>query len=177
MLGINQDDLETNLRRVGDSAAIGGITGGVMGGATTAASQPYNTQFAENQNTTNPIEAVKNVSAKIADSGKVLYDSTTQQLNNIAAVPNKLDSTTAAQTYATKEAAALDFNGSGNTALVIASGVAGGAFTNAVSAVFANGASGYLPSGGEIIESFNNQANKRTPLGRPALKLIYLSAV
>lgn len=78
MLGINQGN---NLERLADSMAIGGITGGVIGGGASLASQPYNAQFPENQNSINPIEAVQNVSAKIIDGGKVLYDSAADKLN------------------------------------------------------------------------------------------------
>ena len=78
MLGINQGN---NLERLADSMAIGGITGGVVGGGASLASQPYNAQFPENQNSINPIEAVQNVSAKIIDGGKVLYDSAADKLN------------------------------------------------------------------------------------------------
>lgn len=78
MLGINQGN---NLERLADSMAIGGITGGVVGGSASLASQPYNAQFPENQNSINPIEAVQNVSAKIIDGGKVLYDSAADKLN------------------------------------------------------------------------------------------------
>lgn len=81
LLGINQGN---NLERLADSMAIGGITGGVMGGVTSAASRPYNSQFTENTNAVNPIEAVQNVSAKILDGGRVLYDSTTDKLNAAA---------------------------------------------------------------------------------------------
>lgn len=78
MLGINQGN---NLERLADSMAIGGITGGVVGGGASLASQPYNAQFPENQSSINPIEAVQNVSAKIIDGGKVLYDSAADKLN------------------------------------------------------------------------------------------------
>lgn len=78
ILGINQGN---NLERLADSMAIGGITGGVIGGGASLASQPYNAQFPENQNSINPIEAVQNVSAKIIDGGKVLYDSAADKLN------------------------------------------------------------------------------------------------
>lgn len=94
-LGINQGN---NLERLADSMAIGGITGGVMGGVTSAAAQPYNTQFPENQNTVNPTEALKNVSAQILDNGKVLYNSAADniikaanELNNITNTPDTFD--------------------------------------------------------------------------------------
>ena len=72
LLGINQGN---NLERLADSMAIGGITGGVMGGVTSAAAQPYDTQFVENQNPVNPVEAIKNVSAQILENGKPIYNS------------------------------------------------------------------------------------------------------
>lgn len=72
LLGINQGN---NLERLADSMAIGGITGGVIGGVTSAAAQPYDTQFVENQNPVNPIEALKNVSAQILENGKPIYNS------------------------------------------------------------------------------------------------------
>ena len=78
LLGMNQGD---NLARLADAMAIGGVTGGVMGGVGTAASQPLNTQFDENQSAINPVEAIQNVSAKIVDGGKVLYDSAADKLN------------------------------------------------------------------------------------------------
>lgn len=73
LLGINQGN---NLERLADSMAIGGITGGVMGGVTSAAAQPYDTQFVENQNPINPVEAIKNVSAQILENGNPIYSST-----------------------------------------------------------------------------------------------------
>lgn len=80
LLGLNQGD---NLARLADSMAIGGITGGVIGGAGSAVAQPYNTQFAENQApSVNPTEAVKNVSAQIISNGRVLYNSAADTLNN-----------------------------------------------------------------------------------------------
>ena len=90
LLGMNQGD---NLARLADAMAIGGVTGGVMGGVGTAASQPLNTQFNENQSAINPVEAIQNVSAKIVDGGKVLYDSATDKLN--AAASNIANATTA----------------------------------------------------------------------------------
>lgn len=90
LLGMNQGD---NLARLADAMAIGGVTGGVMGGVGTAASQPLNTQFNENQSATNPVEAIQNVSAKIVDGGKVLYDSAADKLN--AAASNIANATTA----------------------------------------------------------------------------------
>lgn len=94
-LGINQGN---NLERLADSMAIGGITGGVMGGVTSAAAQPYNTQFPENQNVVNPTETLKNVSAQILDNGKVLYNSAADnilkaanELNNLANTPDTFD--------------------------------------------------------------------------------------
>lgn len=79
LLGINQGN---NLERLADSMAIGGITGGVMGGVTTAAARPIDTQFTENA--VNPVEVLQNVSAKIVDGGKVLYDSAADKLSNAA---------------------------------------------------------------------------------------------
>lgn len=90
LLGMNQGD---NLARLADAMAIGGVTGGVMGGVGTAASQPLNTQFNENQSAINPVEAIQNVSAKIVDGGKVLYDSAADKLN--AAASNIANTTTA----------------------------------------------------------------------------------
>ena len=90
LLGMNQGD---NLARLADAMAIGGVTGGVMGGVGTAASQPLNTQFNENQSAINPVEAIQNVSAKIVDGGKVLYDSAADKLN--AADSNIANATTA----------------------------------------------------------------------------------
>lgn len=90
LLGMNQGD---NLARLADAMAIGGVTGGVMGGVGTAASQPLNTQFDENQSAINPVEAIQNVSAKIVDGGKVLYDSAADKFN--AAASNIANATTA----------------------------------------------------------------------------------
>lgn len=90
LLGMNQGD---NLARLADAMAIGGVTGGVMGGVGTAASQSLNTQFDENQSAINPVEAIQNVSAKIVDGGKVLYDSAADKLN--AAASNIANATTA----------------------------------------------------------------------------------
>ena len=94
-LGINQGN---NLERLADSMAIGGITGGVMGGVTSAAAQPYNTQFPENQNAVSPTEALKNVSAQILDNGKVLYNSAADnilkaanEINNLTNTPDTFD--------------------------------------------------------------------------------------
>lgn len=75
MLGLNNDDLAANLRRVGESAAIGGIVGGTMAGGTSLAAQPYETQFPQNENTNNAVEAIKNVSAQVLSNGKELYNS------------------------------------------------------------------------------------------------------
>lgn len=79
VLGINQGD---NLQRIADSAAIGGVTGGAMGGVASLATRPYETQFAE------PI-AETSVSAKVLNNGKVLYDNTVNALNNVAENLNK----------------------------------------------------------------------------------------
>lgn len=68
------------------------------------------------------------------------------------------------QVYANRDTAALDFDGVGNTALVAASGIAGTAFTNATSTVFADGSSGYVPSGGEALALFANATNINTAL-------------
>ena len=78
-LGLNQDNLADNLRRIGESAAIGGVVGGVMGGAGSAAARPYDTQFNSDSN------VVQDVSAKILDNGKVLYNSAIDALNKPAA--------------------------------------------------------------------------------------------
>ena len=69
-LGLNQNDLQQNLSRIGEAGLLGGLTGGVIGGATTAVSQPYDTQF--NQDNLN---AVKEVAAKVLNNGKELYNS------------------------------------------------------------------------------------------------------
>lgn len=90
LLGINQGD---NLSRLADSMAIGGITGGTMGGVTHLASQPYESQFAENPNAVNPVEAVKSVSAKIMSNGQVFYDDTVNALNNAAQNLNNMVNT------------------------------------------------------------------------------------
>lgn len=79
VLGINQGD---NLQRIADSAAIGGVTGGAMGGVASLATRPYETQFSE------PI-AETSVSAKVLNNGKVLYDNTVNALNNVAENLNK----------------------------------------------------------------------------------------
>lgn len=81
LLGLNQGD---NASRLLDAMAIGGVTGGVIGGGSNLVARPYNTQFAENQNNNvNPVEAVKNVSAQIVNNGKVLYDSAADSFNNV----------------------------------------------------------------------------------------------
>lgn len=90
LLGINQGD---NLSRLADSMAIGGITGGTMGGVTHLASQPYESQFAENPNAVNPVEAVKSVSGKILSNGQVFYDDTVNALNNAAQNLNNMVNT------------------------------------------------------------------------------------
>ena len=80
LLGLNQGD---NASRLLDAMAIGGVTGGVIGGGSHLVAQPYNTQFTENQNNNvNPVDAVKKVSAQIVNNGKVLYDSAADSLNN-----------------------------------------------------------------------------------------------
>lgn len=76
LLGINQGN---NLERIAESMAIGGITGGAIGGGATAISQPYDSQI-----TQAPVEAIQNVSAKIVDGGKVLYDSAADKLSAAA---------------------------------------------------------------------------------------------
>lgn len=82
LLGINQGN---NLERLGEAMAIGGITGGAIGGGATAISQPYDTQI-------KAPEAIQNVSAKIVDGGKVLYDSATEALSNAGnAINNTLN--------------------------------------------------------------------------------------
>ena len=88
LLGINQGN---NLERLGEAMALGGLTGGVIGGVTSAVAQPYETQFPENQNAINPVEAVKNVSAQILDNGKVLYNSAADTLNNAMNQPDSFD--------------------------------------------------------------------------------------
>lgn len=88
LLGINQGN---NLERLGEAMALGGLTGGVIGGVTSAAAQPYNTVFPENQSPVNPMEAVKNVSAQILDNGKVLYNSAADTLNNAMNQPDSFD--------------------------------------------------------------------------------------
>ena len=89
LLGINQGN---NLERIADSMAIGGITGGAYGGVGAAMAQPIDTQLPSVENTLNPVEAVQNVSAKIIDGGKVLYDSAADTLNNAAqAISNNLN--------------------------------------------------------------------------------------
>lgn len=70
LLGINQGD---NLARLGEAAGMGGLTGGILGGGATLASQPYDSQI-----TAEPIEALKEVSAQILDNGKAIYDSANQ---------------------------------------------------------------------------------------------------
>ena len=74
VLGINQGD---NLQRIADSAAIGGVTGGAMGGIASIASQPYEKQFTEPKVETN-------VSAKVLSNGKVLYNDAMNALNDVA---------------------------------------------------------------------------------------------
>lgn len=71
LLGINQGD---NLARLGEAIGMGGLTGGILGGGATLASQPYDSQI-----TAEPIEALKEVSAQILDNGKAIYDSANQQ--------------------------------------------------------------------------------------------------
>lgn len=88
LLGINQGN---NIERLGEAMALGGLTGGVIGGVTSAAAQPYNTQFPENQTPINPMEAVKSVSAQILDNGKVLYNSAADTLNNAMNQPDSFD--------------------------------------------------------------------------------------
>lgn len=84
LLGLNDEDLSNSLKRIGESAAIGGIVGAGMAGGTSLAARPYDTQFTENQNALAPVEAAKEVSAKIINNGKVLYDSAVEGINNTA---------------------------------------------------------------------------------------------
>lgn len=81
ILGINQGN---NLERIADSMAIGGITGAAYGGAGSAMAQPIDTQLPNFENSVNPVQALQNVSAKIVDGGKVLYDSASDTLNSAA---------------------------------------------------------------------------------------------
>ncbi len=68
VLGLNQGD---NAERLLESTVIGGLTGGIIGGSATALSQPYDTQFKES----NIAKAIKEVSSKIINDGKNLYNS------------------------------------------------------------------------------------------------------
>ena len=79
MLGLNNASFKENLGRVGEASAMGGITGGAIGGGATVISQPYDSQI-----TNAPVQALQNVSAKIVDSGKVLYDSAVDKANSVA---------------------------------------------------------------------------------------------
>lgn len=88
LLGLNNDDFAANMGRVGDSAAIGGIVGMGMGGAGSIAARPYDTQFEQNTNTN---QGIKDVSAKILNKGKVLYDSAADTVNNINNALNTSD--------------------------------------------------------------------------------------
>ena len=92
LLGLNNDNFADNMKRVADSAAIGGVVGMGMGGAGSMAAQPYDTQFAQNPNAVSPVQAIQNVSAKIVDGGKVLYDSAADAVNNINNSLNAPDS-------------------------------------------------------------------------------------
>lgn len=91
ILGINNASFLDNLKRIGEASGQGLVTGGVLGLSSVAA-QPLNTQFYENQSAINPVEAIQNVSAKIVDGGKVLYDSAADKLN--AATSNIANATT-----------------------------------------------------------------------------------
>lgn len=79
ILGINQGN---NLERLAEAATIGGLTGGVIGGVSTAASQPYNANFqqAPVQDGTN---ATTSVSAKLIANGKELYNNAIEKVANI----------------------------------------------------------------------------------------------
>ena len=92
LLGLNNDNFADSMKRVADSAAIGGVVGMGMGGAGSMAAQPYDTQFAQNPNAVSPVQAIQNVSAKIVDGGKVLYDSAADAVNNISNSLNAPDS-------------------------------------------------------------------------------------
>ncbi len=83
LLGINQGN---NLERLADSIAIGGVTGGIMGGAGSIAAR--NTQ--DTESVINPTDISEDVSAKVLDGGKVLYDSTNTNpaLSNTPVVDN-----------------------------------------------------------------------------------------
>lgn len=74
LLGINQGD---NLSRLTDSMAIGGITGGIIGGGSTAVSQPYSNNFTKQETP----QFVKDVSATIIDPAKVVADEIVNRLN------------------------------------------------------------------------------------------------
>ena len=98
LLGINQGSWQENLSRIGEASALGGLTGGVLGGVTSAASRDYNTQFPDNNN--NAIKAdtidnskqqetsqllkkaIKEVSAQLYNGGKELYNSAANGINN-----------------------------------------------------------------------------------------------
>lgn len=88
LLGINQGN---NAERLAESAILGGLTGGVIGGAATSVSQPYNTQFVENQTAVNPSQAVKDVSAKVFSGGKELYNSAVKTVDNALNSPTAFD--------------------------------------------------------------------------------------
>lgn len=75
-LGINKGN---NLQRLADSAGIGAITGGLIGGGVSAISQSDN--FNNDTQKTKDINAIKSVSAKIVQNGKELYNSAKETLN------------------------------------------------------------------------------------------------
>lgn len=74
-LGINQGN---NAERLLEASALGSLTGGVIGGGGSLISKNYNSQFKENPKQSKTINTVKNVSAKIINNGKELYNSTTK---------------------------------------------------------------------------------------------------
>lgn len=78
LLNLNDKNLKENLGRIGNSAGMGAIGGAFFGGTGGAlAQQP--TQKAQEQNNVSPVDYAKEVSAKVLDGGKELYNNAVNQ--------------------------------------------------------------------------------------------------
>ena len=78
LLNLNDQNLKENLGRIGNSAGMGAIGGAFFGGTSGAlAQQPVQRQ--QEQNNVNPIDYAKEVSAKVLDGGRELYNNAVNQ--------------------------------------------------------------------------------------------------
>ena len=78
LLNLNDQNLKENLGRIGNSAGMGAIGGAFFGGTGGAlAQQPVQTQ--QEQTRVNPVDYAKEVSAKVLDGGRELYNNAVNQ--------------------------------------------------------------------------------------------------